>query len=151
MDFPERVMKNGPWSISKAGVIEKCSLQFDYKYGLHKFKELATTQESQLGIVVHKVLEEALGGMSVQMAFDYVLSMDGLTTQEMEDARSFYEQIERFVKRMEAFKVKHGVKHVFIEDKWGLTHAFESTAFFDKTSFFVASWTTRCSRRTGIS
>src|ERR1019366_313643 len=100
------------------------------------FKEPVAYQESRIGVAVHKVLEMALGGMEVKMAFDYVLSTDGLTTQEMEDVHAFYEQVARFIKRMADFKLRHGVQHTFIEERWGLTHTFEPATFFNKTSFF---------------
>lgn len=137
MGFPEHVLKHGPWSISKAGVIEHCSLQFDFKYK-QKLKELVTFEESRVGIAVHKALELALGGTPLKTAFLHAQDQCELTHDEIERMLTFRDQIERFVRRMVGFRMQHGVlpQNVFIEKKWGLTADFTGAGFFDKTVFF---------------
>lgn len=138
MSIPEHVLKNGPWSISKAGVIQKCSLQFDYKYGAQKRPEVVTYYDSRIGTAVHKALEFALDGTNVKKAFTFAQDQSELTTDETEKLWSYYDQVDRFVKKMERFKARHGVKpqNVFLEHKIGVTTDFKFTQFFDKKSLF---------------
>lgn len=136
-DIPEHVLKGGPWSMSKAGVIEKCSLQFDFKYR-QKVKEQVTFEQSRVGVAAHKALELMLGGTKQKMSFDIAADENELTHDEREQLQCFWDQIARFVKRMTEFKQKHGVKEqlVLIERKWGVTAGFKKTGFFDKNVFF---------------
>lgn len=138
IEIPEHVLKGAPWSISKAGCIEKCSMQFDYKYGPKKIKELVQYQQATVGVAVHKALELALDGIAVKQAFRHAIDQCGLTTNEAEEVMGFYDQVDRFVKRMAIFQKKHGVlpQNRFIERRWALKPDFTKTDFFDKTGFF---------------
>ena len=138
--IPEYVQKNGPWSISKAGVIAKCSLQYDFKYGAQKRPEepRASSEESRIGVVVHQALEFALDRIPVKQAFQFAIDKGELTTDETEKVMSFYEQVARFVTFIERFKAKHGVKpqNVLIEYKIGMSPEFKNVQFFDKKGLF---------------
>lgn len=138
LEIPEHVLKHAPWSISKAGTIEKCSTQFDYKYGPNKIKELVQYQQATVGVAVHKALEMALDGTMVKTAFRHAIDQCGLTTNEAEEVMSFYDQVDRFVKKMLAFQKTHGVlpQNRYIERRWALKADFTKTDFFDKTGFF---------------
>jgi hypothetical protein len=132
--FPAHILTYGPWSISKVGSIEKCSLQFDYKYGPQKQKELETYFESRIGVAVHHALELALGGTAIRTAFQHSADKHELTSNEIEELEAFYEQIQRFAAKMSAFQQKHGVHpaHVMIEKKLGMRSDFTSCSFFEK-------------------
>jgi len=136
--IPEHVLKHAPWSISKAGVIEKCSQQFDYQYGPNKIKSLQQYQPATVGVAVHKVLELALDGLPLKQAFQHAIDQGELTTNEIDELKSFYDQIDRFVKKMVAFQKKHGVipQNRMLERKWAIKPDFTSTEFFDKKGFF---------------
>jgi CRISPR/Cas system-associated exonuclease Cas4 (RecB family) len=132
--IPEHVLKNGPWSISKAGTIEKCSLQYDFKYGPNKIKEVKPSDESRLGVAVHTALEYALTGTAVKLAFQIAADEKELTTDEVEQLQAFFDQVDRFVKKMLILRQKQGVmpQNVLIEKQWALTPDFKGTGFFDK-------------------
>ena len=138
--IPEYVQKNGPWSFSKAGVIAKCSLQYDYKYGTQKRPEepRVSSEDSRIGVAVHKALEFALDNIPIKKAFQFAIDQGELTTDESERVMSFFDQINRFVKRIAAFKEKNGVRpqNVLIEYKIGMTADFKNCQFFDKTGLF---------------
>lgn len=138
IEIPEHVLAQAPWSISKAGVIEKCSMQFDYKYGPKKIKELKVYQQATVGVAVHKVLELALEGHAVKAAFRHAIDQGELTTNEAEEVMTFFDQVDRFVKKMTAFQAKHGVlpQNRYIEKRWALKPDFTGTEFFDKKGFF---------------
>jgi len=138
-EIPEHVLKNGPWSVSKAGVIQKCALQFDFKYGAQKQPEITlATFDSRLGTAVHRALELALSGVKTKEAFMFARDHLELTTNENEQLQSFYSQVEAFVARMAAFKLRHGVKpqNVFLEHKIGVAPDFKHVPFFEKTGLF---------------
>lgn len=132
--FSDLVLKFGPWSISKAGTAEKCSLQFDFKYGAQKQKELETYQESNIGVAVHLALELALGATPLKAAFQMAGDKYELTDHELEQLESFYEQVGRFVAKMAKFQTKHGVHpaHVMIERRMGIRADFSACSFFEK-------------------
>lgn len=138
MEIPEHVLKNGPWSISKAGVIQKCSLQFDYKYGANKQPELVTSDASRIGTTVHKALEFALEGIKVEDAFTFAIDQAELTTDETDKVRSYFGQVVSFVKFTEKFKAQWGVKpsNVYLEHKVGIMPDFKFVQFFDKRGLF---------------
>ena len=133
--IPEHVLANAPWSISKAGMLEKCSLQFHYKYKL-KLVEQATFNNSRLGTAVHRALELALeGAVTVDKAFDMARLEEELTETETEQLLAFRMQVSAFVAKMHKFKLQHGVRETLLEAKMALKPDFTSTAFFDKTGF----------------
>jgi hypothetical protein len=140
--IPDYVQKNAPWSFSKAGVIAKCSLQYDYKYGpLRKTfteEQQVSSEDSRIGVVVHQALEFGLDNIPVKKAFQFAIDKGELTSNETEKVMSFFDQVTRFVGFIDRFKVKHGVKpqNVFIEYKIGLTPTFKNITFFDNSGLF---------------
>jgi len=136
--IPEHVLQQAPWSISKAGVIEKCSQQYDYKYGPNKIKELTVYQPATVGVTVHKVLEMTLDGTPIKTAFQHAIDQNNLTLNEIDEVKTFWDQIDRFTKRMAQFQTKHGVlpQNRFIERKWAIKPDFSATDFFDKKGLF---------------
>lgn len=128
--FDPHVLENGPWSISKLGVIEKCSLQYDYKYGKQKQPELVQISDSRVGVAVHKALELALQGLLVRDAISHAKDAYELSSTEEEEVDSRVEQIEKFVGRMAAFRRNYGVVDTCIEEKWGMTADLRWSGFF---------------------
>jgi len=137
-NLPQRVLDNGPWSISKIGVIEKCSKAFDYKYGPNKIKEVDTREESRVGVAVHKALELVLADNDQKMSFLMATDEGELTTDEIDQVQAFWDQVTRFKKRMDNWKRGNGVlpQNVFLERKWGLSVDFKKTEFFGNGVFF---------------
>lgn len=135
------IQANGPWSISKVGVIEQCSLKFDYKYGKEKFKEpYQPSDESLIGTIVHRALELALGGFKVSMAFNQALAEKEVLSNQRDAVMAFYQQVDAFVKRCADLRRLWGVNgdqnSVMVERKWGLKADFEWAGFFDKDVVF---------------
>jgi RecB family exonuclease len=118
------------------GVIEKCSLQYDFKYGAQKQPELVQFAESRVGVAVHSALEHALRGLAVDRALLHAKDDHGLTSAECEELDARAAQIARFVSRMAGFKKKHGVSSESIEEKWGMNAGFTKAGFFDGDVFF---------------
>jgi len=124
------VVKHGPWSISKLGVIEQCSLKYDFKYGGQKQPELVQFADNRIGVAVHKALELALGGYSISDAIMHARDQGELTSSESEELDARHEQMERFVAKMVEFRRKHSVVTDCIEEKWGMSTDYQWTGFF---------------------
>jgi hypothetical protein len=141
LPLPEYVLKGMPWSISKAGVVSKCSQQYEYKYGPLRrtyIEETSSSEESRIGIAVHQALEFSLDRIPVKQAFQFAADKNELTTNEVEKIKSFYDQVTRFVAFIERFKAKYGVKpqNVLIEYRMGLSPEFKHTSFNDDSGLF---------------
>lgn len=141
MEIPQHLIDYGPWSISKAGMIEKCSQQFFYKH-VNKYKELVTFEESRVGVAVHKALEFTLDpnflskdshDVRVKKAFVFVKDQSELTSDEEEQLDTFFDQVTRFTKRMYANHVRQRVhpSNVMIEKKLGVTKNFTRAGFYE--------------------
>lgn len=142
MEFPPHVLKYAPWSISKAGVIERCSLRFDMKYGPAKVKEPDVEDDSaRVGTAVHAALEYTLQGEIVRRAMEYAAQRGGLTSVEEEKLMGFKDQVARFTERMERMRVKFKVPDsaVYIERKWAFDTNFKKADYWDKHTLFRGS------------
>ena len=130
MGFPEHIIERAPWSYTKLGTLETCSLQFDYKYGPNKLVELVKSADSRIGVAVHTALELALKGRPLEMALLQAGDDHGLTSAELEELDARGDQIADFVRRMEDFQAKNRVRDCCIEQKWGINSSFEWSGFW---------------------
>ena len=124
-----------PWSISKAGVAETCAAQFAHKY-IHKTPEQAIPSDNKVGTAAHSVLEERVGGKSVEEAKKIALEKTPLTSNEMDTLRSLETNMEQFLRRFDQFCRSNGVTQVLREVEWGITSDFKPTGFFAKDVYF---------------
>jgi hypothetical protein len=134
--IPEHILKNGPWSISKAQTAEKCSQQFAYKYGPNKQKEITVFEQSRVGTAVHKALELALQGTPLKQAFMIAADEGELTQNESEQLYARWDQVARYVKFTTEFKKQHGCKEELFERRWGIKADGTKCEFFAKDVFF---------------
>lgn len=151
------ILDHAPWSISKSEVIAKCSLQYAWKYGnggIKKIPEIVPYQEATIGVVVHKTLELSLSDnfdnaspplspeqrvkTSMAIAIDTYPYEEKkketaapLTHDEIEQVRLFFDQIVRFVAKMDDRKKRFGSRMTFQERQWGVSPTFTPTPFFD--------------------
>jgi len=142
VEFPPHVLKYAPWSISKAGVIERCSLRFDMKYGPSKVKEPEIEDDAaRVGTAVHAALEYTLQGEVVRKAMQYAAERAGLTSVEEEKLHGFKDQVARFTERMERMRKKFGVADsmIYIERKWSFNTEFKKSDYWDKKTLFRGS------------
>ena len=131
IEIPEHVLRESPWSISKAKVIAECSLHYDYQY-IQKLKKISEYEATLLGKAAHLVLELVLrDGLSIKDAFMHATDQFTLTENELEKLGAFHEAIANFVQWVGNFKTKERVQRVFTEVKWGVDSAFNATPFFD--------------------
>jgi CRISPR/Cas system-associated exonuclease Cas4 (RecB family) len=144
--LPEYVTKHAPWSISKLGTIEKCAQLFDFRY-VHKPPGEApqSSLAMRMGNAVHAVLEEVLKGTALQMAMEVGINKGDLTSNEIEELRSFEDNIVAFVARFKKFcdgfsMTKDGVVYPvkkLIEENVAFDFELKPTSFWNKaTGFF---------------
>lgn len=108
-------MSTLPWAISKLQMAQQCPRRFVWRYVERRPStggELPTRQESSdalVGIAVHRALELALGGMSVDAAFEKAAAESAhLTRNERDGVLHFTQQVADFVGRMRRLRLKHG-------------------------------------------
>ncbi len=134
--FHELVLKYAPWSISKAGSLERCQRQYLLKY-VEKVPEGPSPKSGRTGTAVHYVLEHGIINDNDDPQYLEQLLLDvsqekKLLTNEYTTARSFLPACSAFIQRVRAFKLKFGVKKVMVEFKAAMLANFEACDFFDK-------------------
>jgi len=133
MGFDARVIKHGPWSVSKNDVLQRCPRQYQFKY-LLKAEETSKQSASKLGVAAHYVLEVALADPSSDLTelAEKASTKEKLTEGEGRELRTKLSAIAGFVGRIRRFKEARGVKKEIIEHKLAITQDFEPCGFFDK-------------------
>lgn len=130
IQIPDVVLQTGPWSYSMAEAALMCPLLFHKKYRL---KEKGTKPESTattVGNVVHKILEWVVMGAPIDKAFAQAIESKALTYDVEMQVRTFRDAVEDFVKGLEVFDKKYGIKKKFAERKIGLDTNFKLADFF---------------------
>lgn len=135
----------GAWSISKLKVLNKCPLNFFFKYVLKlKVPEIIggrqETLSADVGSAAHRILELVMMGKTQSVSYELTKKEfvpEKLTDEQwVEYVESLDVQISAFKERMDAFFRKHSVKRVFTEMKIGVTKDWEPCGFFAKDVYF---------------
>ena len=131
--FDERVLKHGPWSISKANLLDLCGAQYAYKY-VDKMKEGKKSSSSRVGVVAHALLEAELkqNGQDLPALLEAATVKDELTTDERREVITRIPSIADFGARIRRFKESQGVTQEFIEHQLAIKADFTKTTFFDR-------------------
>jgi CRISPR/Cas system-associated exonuclease Cas4 (RecB family) len=132
--FDERVLKHGPWSISKANLLDLCGAQYAYKY-VEKMKEGRKSSSSRVGVVAHALLEAELtkGGQDLPALLQNAIEKEGLTSDEQREVRTRLPAIADFGTRIRRFKEANDVQQEFVEHQLAIRPDFSRTTFFDKS------------------
>lgn len=136
--FLDTVLKYAPWSVSKVGMLERCSRQFLFQYVQKKPEGRGSTQ-SRVGIGTHAILEAALkpdvSDIRAPGVIDKALSelkeRERPTQEELLTIEGFLPDIEVFAKKFAAFAQSVGAKAILREEKLAIRPDFSSAAFFD--------------------
>jgi hypothetical protein len=135
----------GAWSISKLKVLNKCPLNFFFKYVLKlKVPEIiggrTETLSADVGSAAHRILELVMMGKTQSVSYELTKKefVPSKLTEEqwVEYVETLNMQITAFKDRMDSFFRKHPVKRVFTEMKIGVTKDWEPCGFFDKNCYF---------------
>ena len=135
--FDERVVRQGPWSLSKAGVLQNCSQQFDFKY-VKKIKETTKSSSAQVGIAGHKIIEllseppKGDGDKTPTLSWDVaekVIQDYKLPVAEAQTVRAQLPWIRDYLVRVAQFREAWKVQTEYSELKLGMTSSFEIAAF----------------------
>lgn len=138
MEIPENVLKHAPWSTSMMQTALTCPRLFHERYVLRNKPEREEDKATQVGTIVHKILEFAVQGVSVQKAVNATFDFYENTMTELvrDETLTFREAIEDFLRGLDTFKRAQKVTQIFPEQKIAVSRDFKSTKFFDKTSLF---------------
>jgi RecB family exonuclease len=132
--FEDRVLKHGPWSISKTNLLDLCGAQYAYKY-VDKLKEGKKSSSSRVGVVAHALLESELKAPGQELAglLEIARDKEGLSSEEHRQVMTRIPAISDFAARIRRFKKANGVTQEFIEHQLAIKADFTKTSFFDKT------------------
>jgi hypothetical protein len=133
--FNEAILRAAPWSISKAGTLERCQRQYLFKY-LNRTPEGPSPKTGRVGTAVHYVLENGLRDDNddplVLEAHLFKIGTEiKLLQKDIEEATLFLPACADFIQRIRKFKLKFGVKEIMVEQKIGIDMNFQKTNFFD--------------------
>jgi RecB family exonuclease len=135
-ELHESVLRFAPWSISKAGSLQRCQRQYERKYVL-KLAEGPSPKSGRTGTAVHYVLERGLlddndSPESMKANLEHIANEKKLLVNEVLDAEVFLPYCGDFIRRIRAFKLKFGVKQLLVEHKLSISPEFGPLQFFDK-------------------
>lgn len=128
-------LKYSPWSVSKADCASLCPRKFNKTY-INKPKEKAPEKtDALIGKAVHKILEYALDGQSIDRAFKFALGEFSLTWEEKEEIAFFKPNVIEFLQRFAIYRKKVSGYKPTLEEKLGVTVDWKPTQFFAKNVF----------------
>lgn len=123
--IPEHVLEFAPWSFSMANVANTCSLAFHRQYICRDKPEVAQSPQTEVGTVVHFVLELVLQGASVDVGFRRALGdYQNLSYNAHMQVLTFRDAIVDFAQRLELFKKAHRVQKTLVEKAVAITDQF---------------------------
>lgn len=131
------VKKYAPWSASKADCAEQCPLKFRFSY-VNKMERGRPGEEAQVGTSVHKILELAMGGKTLEEAINYVVNDPKvkLLTVERQKIDALIPNVSSFIRRTASFIEKQGGAEVLLEGRMAASFDNKPRKFFDNNSLF---------------
>lgn len=144
IEFSNLVLKYAPWSMSKASLAKNCSFAFDLKYVERaRGKTPPRSSAGAIGRAIHQILEALLKGTPLSDVRNVILraSVDErLTSPEIEDVMGYTHNIASFLRRLDAYKKKHGITEVVVEERFSFSKDFLPTKYNGPGAFFQGVW-----------
>ena len=129
------VKEHAPWSISKADTAKQCPHKFYLKYIQKKKMDLPPHPDALIGQMVHRAVEFALCGRSVETAFQFALKEYQLTTNEIDRAKALLPAMSNFIRKFKSYRQRHRASDPRMEQKLAIDFDGNSTRFFDNKGF----------------
>jgi len=132
--FSPESYKFAPWSMSKALTAHRCPHQFRLEYiEKEKGKEPPKQSANRIGLAAHDALEKVLTGQNdLREALRRAALKEKLTMVEMDELFALAHNISEFLRKLEAFKIKHKVTDQMVEMRFGLTDKLEPASYWEK-------------------
>lgn len=132
MELPNIIWNGAPWSYSKANLAHTCPLSFHKKY-IKKEKELVPVRkETQVGTVVHKILEWVDGGLSIDEAYAKAANHYSMTYNVSLEIHTFRDAVEDWVRGLSSFCNSFKIKRKIAEASVSLDGSFKVTRYRSK-------------------
>jgi putative RecB family exonuclease len=131
------VKKYAPWSASKADCAEQCPLKFRFSY-VHKVERGRPGEEALVGTTVHRILELAMGGKSLEEAIDSAVNDPKvkILTVERQKIDALIPNVSTFIRRTQNFIEKQGGAEILLEGRLAASYDNKPRKFFDNSSLF---------------
>lgn len=132
MPFIPQVLRNAPWSVSKADSLNRCLALYKYKY-IDKDREETKHAASKVGTATHYVLEVALAvpGSDLEKLAETSVEKFALVSEEARELNDKLADVSNFVSRIRKFKEIHGVTYEQLEQKLAIDAEYNEVPFFD--------------------
>ena len=130
-EFDEVILKYGPWSVSKRGLLEQCPRAFHFKY-VERVPEQQTNKHARIGSTLHSVLENCLLEDSTSRTtefFDGARDQNALVGDEVDEAADMLPNVMAFVERISEFRRRADVVELRVETELGMTADFRSCGY----------------------
>lgn len=128
------VKRHAPWSLSKAGVLQKCARQFNFKY-IIKEKETSKSAQSKVGTTAHAIQEFALNSLPTYEELEAhaieKMGADQLTHSEKTEVAAKLHGVSDFVTRVSNMKRQYGVRRELVEYQMAVDECWNPVAFHD--------------------
>jgi hypothetical protein len=129
-DYNEIVLKHGPWSVSKVGVLNSCGKQYLHKY-VEKLSEGKKSDASRVGVVAHAVIEAGLRtpGIDLHSVMREQAEINQLAREELITSSAKLSAIQDFLDRITTFKANNGVTGEYIEHQLAISPTHTAVPF----------------------
>lgn len=132
IEIPDVVLKRAPWSPSMASTAINCPHAFSLRYVRKEKRVEPESLDSQVGTVVHAILEWVAQGAEVDTAFAKALEGFHLPHEGQLMVQTYRDAVADFKKGLQDFDKQFGIHQIYIEKKIALTPEFTLTEFFNK-------------------
>ncbi len=144
VEFTKLTLAHAPWSMSKANLAKSCSLAFDLKYVKRvRGKTPPRSSAGSIGRAVHQILEALLKGTPASEIKNEIFRAavdERLTTPEIEDVMGYTHNINAFLKRLDAYRKKHGITEIDVEERFSFSQDFVPVKYNGPAAFFQGVW-----------
>ena len=133
----ELIEQYRPWSVSKIDTIKQCPHKFWFNYVKKVKLERPVNKALLIGQAVHKVLQYAVTGRTLDACFEFAVADCKLTSEEAEEALSYRPSVTAFLEKYHHFLQKHEIRESITEKQYAIDITGKPVKFFDNDNAFV--------------
>jgi CRISPR/Cas system-associated exonuclease Cas4 (RecB family) len=133
----ELVAQYRPWSVSKIDTLKQCPHKFWFNYVKKVKLERPVNKALLIGQAVHKVLQYAVTGRTLDACFEFAIIDCKLTSEEIEDVLSYRPAVTVFLAKYHQYVQKHGIRESITEKQYAIDITGKPVKFFDNDNAFI--------------
>jgi hypothetical protein len=126
-----------PWSVSKIDTLKQCPKKFWFNYVKKVKLDRPLSKALVVGQAVHKVLQYAVTGRTLDACFEFAIADCKLTSEETEEALSYRPSISAFLVKYQQYLQKHSIRESITEKQFAIDITGKPVKFFDNDNGFI--------------